>query len=591
MSDLFQKSGPKHLEFRKDLEVIVEVLNNIAINPFEEVIIPEELTAGMPFKWNFQQIYLLLDSLHGILKFSTLCFIIVDEKSKVVDCSLIETERIEEKNTTNSGENQSYLEFSHNFIKDTDENGQFFDNLSEKIKNMENVKPIIQEFVKDQFNYDFIHTFIIPYNIKQILIALKLPSFNIDTLNFFNVIVEWKELIENFAVDTRSKYIISQIDQNRTITDYMKIFNRIQNIDLDKWEKIIISLSDGFMNTSIIANEDRVLLGFKTIVNDKKLTINPLPIKMLRKINGKGYTKEKMAEEMFNQTGLRTNVMTTQDLIKSLDLLKDPNINLFNIMGEFFTLFQSSYWYPDSLLNSFLKLFGFELGEGINKLPIAFKTVISYFKSVLIVVFQSEEDSKKPSEALVHIYLEDNNVKINLIDTTKLKDLETDADISPVDYLKALKTKLQSTSGKNFNACFGFDIDILADSLSASNMQAFLGIREMANQLPFIVSMGGLIASMKALGVEQAINTEDDPLVKLYQEDEGDTEPSEKPEISDIDTPKFKNYFDQFLKKGILFIVDDDKRDMKKIRSPIYSKDGYLGLDLEILREQMEKSE
>ena len=48
---------------------------------------------------------------------------------------------------------------------------------------------------------------------------------------------------------------------------------------------------------------------------------------------------------------------------------------------------------------------------------------------------------------------------------------------------------------------------------------------------------------------------------------------------------KIVSFFDEFLKKVLLCIVDESKENLKRIRIALYSKQGYLGLDMETLRE------
>ena len=101
----------------------------------------------------------------------------------------------------------------------------------------------------------------------------------------------------------------------------------------------------------------------------------------------------------------------------------------------------------------------------------------------------------------------------------------------------------------------------------------------MAHQLPFVASLGALFAGMKALNVEKVLDSED-AILKI----------TENNKAALIEEPlKFREYFDAFLKKGILFISEEEKS-MGSIRHPIYSKDGFLGLDMDLIRDKLEKN-
>ncbi|MHA1563202.1 MAG: hypothetical protein ACTSPA_13880 [Promethearchaeota archaeon] len=86
---------------------------------------------------------------------------------------------------------------------------------------------------------------------------------------------------------------------------------------------------------------------------------------------------------------------------------------------------------------------------------------------------------------------------------------------------------------------------------------------------------------MKALGVEKVVKGE--PFLEISDK----KVIKEKSNITS-NKMKFINYFDAFLKKGILFISSED-RTMHQIRSPIFSKDGYLGMDAKALRDLIKK--
>ena len=44
-------------------------------------------------------------------------------------------------------------------------------------------------------------------------------------------------------------------------------------------------------------------------------------------------------------------------------------------------------------MNSFIKLFGMEIGPGFKQIPLALRAVMEYFDSVLVIVFTGDENS------------------------------------------------------------------------------------------------------------------------------------------------------------------------------------------------------
>ena len=106
-----------------------------------------------------------------------------------------------------------------------------------------------------------------------------------------------------------------------------------------------------------------------------------------------------------------------------------------------------------------------------------------------------------------------------------------------------------------------------------------------AHQLPFIASVGALLAGMKALKVEEAIQSDEDALLTLYNHHSEENEKiADQTDGFFKDRMKFVTYFDAFLKKGIFLLLNDDGP-MNHLRSPLYSKDGFLGFDMDAVRE------
>ena len=374
-------------------------------------------------------------------------------------------------------------------------------------------------------------------------------------------------------------YILSQYSYNFSFKLIEERLKNVNNVDFEKWARILTTLFDDSISNLIIYSKKRrkSLIGMEIIIRDYRISINPLQNQLIKELHNTNLTLLKIAENVYNKTGLRTQVIDESEIYDFLKKCNEKNVDLFDIYTYLFELIYSTTWYPDSLLNSFLKLFGLKLGPGISQFNLAFRTVMNYFENVLIVTYQTNFEKKKPWATLVQMGVRNGKSFIKLIESKKFNNFFKNNPENTPETFKLFKEEVEKQLKTHFNACFGFNIDVLTESMSAKNVQALLSMNNMAHQLPFIATLGGLFAGMKGMKAD----SKELPLIQIHDE-----QPTED---LTTDRMKFAPYYENFLKKGIFFISDDEKA-MESIRSPLYSKKGYLGIDLKVLRKLLSKN-
>ncbi len=570
------EEGKNDIPVKNDIKDLFSFMNKIALNVIDGVVIPDNLISGLPLKWDLHQIYLLLKYFYKIHPFNSYCYVIIDDDLSAIDIFHISTDKIEEKDK----ESNFTLKFNFSEIENNEEKSSLLKKISIKIREM---KPFHEDLKICTNSDEKTRTIILPANIKEIIAESKLPLLNINIFNIFEAIDNLKE---TFALKFGLPFVyyaFSLIESQGLLLTFVKdMIVKAKNEELPKWSTIISTLLEGTMSNTVILSKasNQILIAFRTIVEDNKISINPLPWKILKKCNEEKLSPKEMASLLYNVTGFRTQVIFDYQLLKILKEWNQSEHNVFDLFANLFSITYTSIWSPDSLLNEFLKLFGFELGKGAANFGMAIKVVIQYFQNILIVVYKNGENDRSYN-TLVEFSVKEEKPMINIIDTKPFIKYFRQHQDDSLSRLKGIKNAVEESMGVNFKGCFGFDIKILAESLSAKNVQALLSVNTMAHQLPFIATIGALFAGMKALGVEKAIKGE--PFLKISDENVIKEESS-----ITSNKMKFVNYFDAFLKKGILFISAEDT-DMHQIRSPIFSKDGYLGMDAKALRELISK--
>ncbi len=564
---------------KNDIKDLFSFMNKISLDIIDEIVIPDNLISGFPLKWDLHQIYFLLKYFYKIKPFNNYCYVIINENLEAIDLFLISIDKFEVKDKASSFN----LQFNLTEIENNEKKSNFLTKISLKIKEMKPFHEELRTFLNSDEN---LRTIILPTDIKGIIAESKIPLLNLNIFKIFEAIDNLKEKLVLKFGQPFINFAFSLIESQGLLLSFVKdMIVKAKNEELPKWSTIISTLLEGTLSNTVVLSKksNQILFAFRTIVEDNNISINPLPWKIVKKCNEEKLTPKEMANLLYSVTGFRTQVIFDYQLLKILKEWNQSEHNVYDLFANLFSISYTSIWSPDSLLNEFLKLFGFELGKGAQNFGMAIKVVIQYFQNILIVLYKNGENDRSYN-TLVKFSCKQDKPMIDIIDTKPfIKYFKQHQDDS-LSRLKGIKNAVEESLGINFKGCFGFDIKILAESLSAKNVQALLSVNTMAHQLPFVATIGALFAGMKALGVEKAISGEgiDEPFLEIYKNG------IEKKSNLTSNKMKFVNYFDAFLKKGILFISSED-RDMHQIRSPLFSKDGYLGMDAKALRELITK--
>ncbi|MHA1776815.1 MAG: hypothetical protein ACTSWC_08560 [Promethearchaeota archaeon] len=570
-------------KFHKSVELSSQIFNRIALNPFEKVSIPKIFYSGLPISWNLTQIYHILNFLYEKIPFQHVFFMFVDKSLQLLDGFLFHIEQILDEDEKKV--NRSFLQSEVEFLREFEERDEFILKLQEIMYQKQSIAPFVNEYFSKNYGFEKVYPFIIPWSIKSDIASLNLPSFNTNTLLAISRILSWKNpILKGFQEESNNDiyYFLSQNIKNpkifQTIKKWIISWN---NVDLQQWSTIITTLLDDLtMNFVLVSNDHKNLLfGVKMMVDHNQMKLTALPNHIFKDLLTPEKSLLDIGKNIYKKTGIRTAILETQDFWKYFTRFRNSDMGMFEFLTSLFELVFSATYYPDSLLNSFLKLFGLELGSGITEISNAFKTMTRYFGNILIVTYQDNiKDENKPYEALAEMKYDGQNYSMKLLNTADYKELFRTSPTNKFTRLKIIKEGIEKAQNTHYSCCFGFNIDLFSEYLSAKNIQAFLKMSDMVHQLPFIATLGALFVGMKGMHADE----NSAPLIHTYDE-----QPSE-----DLiqDKLEFHNYINGFLKKGMLFISDEDKS-MMRIRSPEYAEQGYLGIDMEALREFIRKSE
>ena len=578
--DLFKKNPDTKeevFEFRQDIGELVRLFNIISHNPFEYVGDPEFMEY-LPFRWSVNQLYLLIESVYEQGEMPNFLIVQGNEKYEIEDSFVIKISKVIDESDDMM---PSFIQFTQKLFDDTLENQDFFEELQTAIQSQKDLSPIVEKLQK-RLKLHSLFPILLPSRLRFFFNRIQLPTLNSDLLGFLYAATEWRDFIDHMQGNEMTKYLFHFLNQNPLIYKALrKFFLSQENVDTEQWGKIWMAMLEDIMMNIVIVSNRKLFLAFRFIAKNESLTVNPIPIEKLKIFGGKNFTNQEIALKIYNQTGLRTLVIDKEELAEYLNTYMNEQSDLLDLIARVASLFYSSSWYPDSLLNSFLKLFGLEIGTGFKILPKAIKQVIQYYKTTLLVTFlDNTEDEEEHEFTIVELVAKDGKTSMNLVESDQIvREMKQLGQIPRIQQLQFVKSEVEKLKNTSFTAVFGFDLNILSDSLSAKNMEAMLGISNMTTQLPLVASLGGLFMSMKALNVDDATNTQDNPMLDFSPQEDVDA-PDEK--------MKFYSYFEEFLKKGILCIFDESRNSVDNFRLPIYSQEGYLGLDLEAIKKYLQ---
>ena len=105
----------------------------------------------------------------------------------------------------------------------------------------------------------------------------QLPILNRDFLEFYNLLIDFYHSSVNIPSDSIYKSMLTNLDFNPNITRIAtRIFSGLENINFNRWAKFGSRCFDGILMNVVILLNQLPTLAFE-IINDGKITINPLP--------------------------------------------------------------------------------------------------------------------------------------------------------------------------------------------------------------------------------------------------------------------------------------------------------------------------
>jgi hypothetical protein len=314
---------------------------------------------------------------------------------------------------------------------------------------------------------------------------------------------------------------------------------------------------------------------FKVIVDNKKISINPIPTYLLKLTPKTAFTPTIIAQTLTQKTGTRTVVFDEQNLLNFVKYFATTKSNPFDLLAYTISLLYSSTWAPKSLLDDFLELFGLKIGFDFQKFPTALKKVFALFDHVLLIVFSDNTLENPYLSSIVIFNAEKEVIDLKIVESEKYRQLfnATSGDLSY--RFNIVKESIEKDLEYRFKVSLGFDFRHLNESVSSRNIQALLNMNKIATQIPLIASLGGLFAGMKALGEEGSVQLDHSKFEGIV---------SSTPIESPIQKMQLPTFYDEFLKKGVICLIEDTPTTNQKIHIALDLFHDYLGLDIELLR-------
>jgi hypothetical protein len=573
-------------KIRDNFNQLVSIFNKIALNPYEPIPLSNfhNLMNDLPIQWDLNQIYLILEHFLATLSHTpaSFTFIIVDKSFDILDICLIKIEHIDDSDLP-------ALQFSLFPLSQNESNAQhgvpeevshFMGELSTKIQNFAPFQSFVESFLKSHLSIFSTHSYLLPFDFAKITHNF-FPHFNLDILTSVKKVVDFKNLLQadHMSHDLQQiKYILSSYtSQNWTYDFLLREIQNWQFLHFNEAARFITTLFDDLLVNFLIVSERRkkVLFASRVIIQDHRLILTPLSISIMKGLYDSQDALEDIANKIYKKTGSRTLVLNEQDLQEYFARCNCPGVDLFRIITFTLELVYSKTWYPDSLLNSFLHLFGLELGPGVSEFYQSMVNVVKYFKNVLVISYRNSSSDETSWINFLHFYYQDEVAKIKLLELSHISiDPATKSQSSP-QYIFHLKQVMEEQTGIHFNACFGFNVDLLTENLSVKSIEAMLQMSNISHQLPFIATLGALLVGMKGMKADQR----DQPLIQ----------PILSPSIEEEPKMSLGKYFDAFLKKGICFLADENQA-MSNIRTTEEVEEGYLGLDLKKFQDLLKRA-
>lgn len=562
----------------KFFKSLVEKLNIVSEDPLNEEKDSRIRVPFFPLSWDISQIYFLMKEFYNIKLFDNMAFIITNKDYSVIhEVFTFEFLKTDEEETRTGQTRYSFQiqEFPEDIYKEV------FVQLNKYVASFDvKIFKYLQKTLLDTLKTNIGQLFILREGIANVGILKETDYINSDVVrylkDFFDLMrkglskqqLQKMPVIEYSSIENRSNPIVKM---------FIRFGSDWANIDINKYMDYFTKLYDNTSCNLLIFNtENKPVAICRATIEGGIIHFNPVPIHFLKKyISGEtNQNIEEIAKNLYNYTKIKTIAIQLQEFVNILDKINDKDFSLMEFVFEVFQYIHNQPIIPNSIVSSIISAIGVDHKKILPKLKDLIIKFIEYYEKVIIATEIKTKKDWKELETILSISIKDKKIIQKQILTEQYSKIyETGKNKDTIELLDNLIAK---NTGEKYSLIILLRMDKFMEIFSSKNLQSMLEMNKLMQSLPSIEKISEII-SLISNNNEKQIEQEKIEFPKIEQ--------NKKTENVFGAIPSFN----QFLMKGILIKVNKEKSFIE-FRNSDASEEGYLGLNIERLKELVEKN-
>lgn len=561
----------------KFFKSLVEKLNIISEDPLNEDKDSRIRIPFFPLLWDVSQFYFLMKEFYYVKLFDNMAFIITNKDySKIHEIFTFQFIKTDEEETGTS--QNRYIFQIQEF--DNEKNRDVYDQLNIYVSSFDvKIFKYLQKILSDSLGVNIGQLFILREGIANVGILGETDYINSDVVrylkDFFDLMRKGlsKQQLQKMPV---IEYSSKENRSNPIVNMFIRFGRDWANIDINKYMDYFTKIYDNTSYNLLIFNsEKRPIAICRATIDGGIIHFNPVPLHFLKKYitNESKNEIEEITKTLYNYTKVKTIAIHLQDFINILYKINDKEFSLLEFVFEIFQYIHNQPIIPDSILSSIISTLNVDNKKVLPHLKDIIIKFLEYYEKVIIATEVKVKKDWYELETILSITINNNKMVLKQIPTENCSNIyETRKRKDVIDLFDKFITQF---TGEKYPLIILVRIDKFIEIFSSKNLQSMLEMNKLMQSLPSLEKVSEIINFIA--------NNKEKP------------KDSQKIGLQNSEPPKSENIFgavpsfNQFLMKGILLKVNKDKSFIE-FRNSDASEEGYLGLNIDRLREIIEKN-
>ncbi|MHA1339301.1 MAG: hypothetical protein ACTSRZ_11580 [Promethearchaeota archaeon] len=569
-------------EVEKFFRKLVENLNKISENPLDTKNDIRIRVPFFPLQWDLSQFYFISKEFYKIKLFADMVFIITNKDySEAQEIFILKFNPTDEEEIITAQQR-----FNFEIISiEIDQYPNEMEMINKYLKEFDvKIFKFMQNFLKNTIDFDIGQLFILREGIANVGILEETDYINSDVIrylkDFFALMRKGlkEHVLKKIPV---IEYSTKELRSNPIVKFFIKFGQEWASVEINRIMDLLAMFFDGTSYNILILNDNEIPLCIcRMTVADGVMHFNPVPIQFVKNaFEDKSECKiDKILKKLYTQTKVKSVGFKLNELIDILYKLNSKSYSFIEFVLDIIQFVAEQKIYPESIISTiFSEMLNIKFQKGVPYIKEVFNRFVSYYSKILVGTLVTTKEGWKDLDTLCCIQINrENQLEYIQIPTEKYIDIFNQPKKTP-ELVEIFIDKLEKDSNTEYPLTLFIKIDELINIFSLKNLYSLVEMQMFMESLPSLEKISEMLMQISQSQQSDKLKQESKSKEEII-ENEKEKEKMEKTKII-TEIPSL----DHFLTKGIIVKV-------KKEPLIISNKSGYLGLDLQKIKEFIEKT-